>query len=567
MNQPYDVVSFESMGKLMESISSEALDEAARKNEHFNYLDKYLTSLKAKTVIIESDYVDRDFLEDYSRYYSKCFKHYEKYCIRLHFFSNEFIDLDFYKCISNFHLKRDSSLLQDNYLGFIVLRPLPKTILGRICLKVYPGDSKSYFPVIRNYKVHILGIELLIKSLAFQEQDSAVSACATSAIWTALHGTEQGRLRYVSSPYEITLNGKKLISDYAQSNFPNKGLLPSQMAHAIREEGLSPVLINFVNTSYLKALIRAYLNVRVPVVLGIKLRYEDEEGELPNGTPRSVPIGDHAVTVAGYHLTNEKTPVFNMKSIQSKIDKSIVKSLFLFSSKIDKIYVHDDQLGPFANMNFREETWLHLETGWFHYSENTDQVNASVNCILFPLYHKIRIRFNTIFTIINYFNTFYTDIWQKMSGTQLIWDIYLTTVCELKKQIIELDTTQVCDADCQVGFLKYKMPRYIWVANAYVRMFGKESLSFSFYFDATDIDNSNLFICALHYDTISFAINSEQANKPIIDKIRGDHFSYYQSFKILTYYRKQDFEHIFIPKKSLKTMDEIYAKYDEIKSN
>lgn len=565
MNKPYDVVSFDSMGKLMETISSETIDEAAKKNEHFNYLDKYLTNLGAKTVIIESDYVDRDFLEDYSRYYSKCFKKYNKYCIRLHFFENKFNDREFFECISNYHLNRDASLLQDRYLGFIILRPLPKTLLGRICLKVYPQDEKSFFPVIRDYKVHILGIELLIKSLAFQEQDNAVSACATSAIWSALHGTEQERLRYVSSPYEITLNGKKLISDYAQSNFPNKGLLPSQMAHAIREEGLNPVLISFVNTSYLKALIRAYLNVKVPVVLGMKLRYEEEEGELPNGIPRSFPIGDHAVTVAGYHLTNDKVPEFSMKMIPSKIDKNIVKPLYLYSSKIDKIYVHDDQLGPFANMDFRNESWQHLATGWYHFPEITDQVNATINCILFPLYHKIRIRFNTIFAIINYFNACYTEIWQQMSGTQLIWDIFLTTVCELKKQIVTLDSDLICDENCKVGFLKYKMPRYIWVANAYIRMFNKESLSFSFYFDATDIDNSDLFICSLHYDTISFAINSEQAIKSTNKKIIGDHFSYYQSTKILSYYKNQDFEHIFIPEKSYKSMKELDDKYDVIK--
>ena len=103
-----------------------------------------------------------------------------------------------------------------------------------------------------------------MKSLAFQEQDNAIAACATTAIWFALHGIgyNWGK-NNISSPSEITLNAKKLISDYAKNALPNKGLLPSQMAHALREEGFEPLLMRFLNTSYLKALLRAYLNVRI----------------------------------------------------------------------------------------------------------------------------------------------------------------------------------------------------------------------------------------------------------------------------------------------------------------
>ena len=40
------------------------------------YLFNYLKDLKAQTILLESDYVDRDYLEDYSRYYVKCFNRY-----------------------------------------------------------------------------------------------------------------------------------------------------------------------------------------------------------------------------------------------------------------------------------------------------------------------------------------------------------------------------------------------------------------------------------------------------------------------------------------------------------
>ena len=46
------------------------------KKRQVNYLFNYLDQLNAKTVICESDYVDREYLEDFSSYYVKCFSNY-----------------------------------------------------------------------------------------------------------------------------------------------------------------------------------------------------------------------------------------------------------------------------------------------------------------------------------------------------------------------------------------------------------------------------------------------------------------------------------------------------------
>lgn len=46
----------------------------------------YFDHIGAKTIIVENDYIDRDFLEDYSGYYARCFHDYQRSCTRLHFF-------------------------------------------------------------------------------------------------------------------------------------------------------------------------------------------------------------------------------------------------------------------------------------------------------------------------------------------------------------------------------------------------------------------------------------------------------------------------------------------------
>jgi hypothetical protein len=43
---------------------------------HLSYFDEYLSSVGAKTILIENPYTDRDYLEDYAAYYARCHAEY-----------------------------------------------------------------------------------------------------------------------------------------------------------------------------------------------------------------------------------------------------------------------------------------------------------------------------------------------------------------------------------------------------------------------------------------------------------------------------------------------------------
>lgn len=543
----YIVSTYTSVKDIIDVLLKEGkIEEQAACNEHFLYLADYLECIQVKSFIWEREYIDHDYMEDYTRYYAKCFQHYSKWCSRILFFNKEIEQSVLEETIENRESAEAYKLLQPYFVGFIVLRPLPKTLLGKVCLKTYDESDHTNrtFPVLREYKIHFLGIELTVKSLAFQEQDNAIAACATTAIWFALHGIgyNWGK-NHISSPSEITLNAKKLISDYAKNALPNKGLLPSQMAHALREEGFEPLLMRFLNTSYLKALLRAYLNVRIPVILGVTLMYEDEYGTLPDGTSRKEPIGDHAVTVTGYNLDRQTLPTeFDLGRYPVSINPEERIPLFCRSSRINKIYVHDDRLGPFAKMAFREEYYQRLLTNWYKYQECPDQVNASVDTILLPLHPKIRIKFNTIFSIILVFNTYYMDMWREYKkDTPIEWDIYLSTVCDLKSKWLAMSEFE--DPSCKLKALSRHMPRYIWVADAIDAR--SDSLLFTFLFDATDIENSELFIAALHYTKLSFEITRMQAE--LVSGHKEIHESNYQAWKILFHHLNADSDIVIKP--------------------
>src|SRR6202034_383428 len=120
-----------------EYISTEILATA----DKIKYLSDYLLAVNAKSMIIELDYVDGDYLDDFSNYYVKCFKSYQRKCKRLHFFAKDLSADHVSALVAESARVDDVEKLQGAYLGFLVARPLPNAVIGRTVLKTYPSDS------------------------------------------------------------------------------------------------------------------------------------------------------------------------------------------------------------------------------------------------------------------------------------------------------------------------------------------------------------------------------------------------------------------------------------------
>src|SRR5208337_4287027 len=115
--------------------------ERAESKPHYDYFRGYFEEIGAKTILVEVDYVDRDYLEDVAGYYVLCFRDYPRKCRRLHFFSSRFKQKDFLDLLIG-NRPGFAQELQKCYLGFIVVKPLPATFVGRTCRKTYDeGDE------------------------------------------------------------------------------------------------------------------------------------------------------------------------------------------------------------------------------------------------------------------------------------------------------------------------------------------------------------------------------------------------------------------------------------------
>lgn len=289
------------------------------------YIYHYLKDLGAKSVLLEREYIDRDYLEDYSRYYVKCFGNHGHKCARLHFFKKALTHKDVSNILSDETKKQTRNGLCSSYLGFIVVKPLPKTFIGRTCLKQYSrlNDNVSRRSLNREYPVDLFGISLSVKSIAFQEQDKVMSACATTSIWSALHALSWKNLRDIPACSQITANAINHI-DGSSNSFPNKELTNKQIMRALDLERLRyhTESIEAFSADDFIVCVRNHIDSDIPLILGAHVYSVEKCGTSRN--KRLTFEAGHAVTVLGY------------KQIEGR----------------QAIYIHDDRLGPFVRATF-----------------------------------------------------------------------------------------------------------------------------------------------------------------------------------------------------------------------
>jgi hypothetical protein len=185
----------------------------------------------AKCVAVERHYIDKDYRDTFSQYYSKRFNSPDSRCVRLHFFKESL----------SREAVRDPTLAQQNYLGYSVIRPIRPNCIGRTLLS--PGArpiSGASAACVCTEKVSLQGVELEASGFPFTSQDAEVNVCAQAALWMLMrYFSNRYRVYTETYPYQIGA----LTRDYSIGRlFPTSGLYVWQMAEALRQARSSPLL-------------------------------------------------------------------------------------------------------------------------------------------------------------------------------------------------------------------------------------------------------------------------------------------------------------------------------------
>jgi len=485
------------------------------------YILKYLAvdQIAAKTAVIESEYIDRHYLEDYSEYYARCFSEHPRQCSRIHFFSHGFDITEFISAIKGEN-SRLIDKLEDSYIGFIVIRPLPHTFLARVCFIPYPelkNNHRKYTILTSPQSVSLFGISLKVETSAFLEQDKVVSACATSALWSLLSATGHINRETLPSPSSITKMATVSPGTDART-FPTKGLNPADLMSVIQAQNMEPTRFPYLNIeeqlSHLKSVAFSYLSNGIPFLLGGYL-YELQTDEA-SGKERFVLLGKHFVCVLGYALGEE-------------VGAHITDAPNFLSSRLATLYVHDDRVGPFAKMslelkNFEgteqyedDKNLVGLELGLL---DREAKVKFIPDTAIVGTNHKIRLSHEDVnATVLAFFqaiNIVLKQVWfgenppsgispEKVdSGRQCLdgicegtWAIKLSDNSSLKSKVLRDVKLISYNGDInKESFLLTSLPKHLWLLSISTT---EGDLITEVIFDATEVAQSTLLIGYLCY--------------------------------------------------------------------
>lgn len=494
--------------------------------QQVDYIYRYLKDLGAKSVVLEAEYIDRDYLDDFAKFYVKRFNGRGHKCARLHFFSMD-LSHDAIEEILVCSNQEKRAEFESAYLGFMVVKPLPKTFVGRTCLKVY-DSLRSGSLLLRDYKVCFFGLTLSVESVAFQEQDKVVSACAATAIWSALHSAFWFPPEYIPSCSRITTDAINFISD-SNNNFPSAELTNKQILRALDISGQRYYqhLAEKMSWSEVKPYIESYIRSRIPLILGGEVYVLNDKGRVESERG----IGLHALAIVGFR-----------GDIQS-----------------DDIFVHDDRLGPFArariglSSNFFLDSH-ELRSGWVLVlqEKNDDGKWMDSKEIMAPKTmaavcpRKVRLPLapclNTCAEIVSLYRNAISQISQegeRLSLTQaqeiggsIDFRIHLMTVSEFKESVLsdnadasagwKLQTNELveigvpCAQDShRLGLLTKSMAKHQWCAE----FFKDGEAAFLVLFDATEISQGDA-VSAIYVKNPKSSIEIILAVKAVAEQCR-----------------------------------------------
>jgi len=194
--------------------------------------DKILDIIECEggnVVVIEEQFYDKEYYDEYINFYSSLFRGYPPHTTRIHFFREEKDD--------------ETGNEQEFYLGNCVLRP---TEALRICeALIFPPEDldelpKNFILCATEYDVEFKGYALNIRASPFIEAEGNVGACAQAAIWMV---SKYMSRRYGDRHYTLHEITERATKNYTQGRpIPSHGLGIDQILLAMGLMGYNPLV-------------------------------------------------------------------------------------------------------------------------------------------------------------------------------------------------------------------------------------------------------------------------------------------------------------------------------------
>ena len=254
---------------------------------------------------LEYPYVDRHYRDTYYSFHSSKFKKTGRNCIRVHIFEGQIKGDDLYNNKIN---------LDERYLGFFIIRPLPLYILGRSLISPRALQTRNFVCCLMKTRVSLLGNEFTAHGFPHIAQDTETHTCAESALWNYVEYFGQKYHRYKPLlPSQIVTT----LLDSEHRILPSEGLTEKELAKCLNVNGFQCLIYyaaNSLDIGTFFQLLRIYVESGIPLLL--KLANKENA---------------HAVLVIGHEIGNS---LYNTKKHLhpkgSWVDVSLIDKKFVF---------------------------------------------------------------------------------------------------------------------------------------------------------------------------------------------------------------------------------------------
>jgi len=427
----------------------------------YTKLKNYLhTSVKA--IVIEKEYLDKDYRSTYYNYFSKKFFRYPANTIRVHFFSaqvsqSNILNLEQYDA---------------NYIGYTIIRPTKINSIGRTILDPTKLNDITGHLCITKFRVHILGSKLTVQGFPYISQDSEVNVCAHAAIWMVFrYFSEKYNIYKEILPFEISQLTKNI--SYGRL-IPSKGITMFQISEIFSNFGFYPEIYH--RDQYkdsFERLLYYYLESGLPITASLK---------------------HHAITILGH------CEVLNNITFKNT------------SENIAALIINDDNHLPYQV--------IAEEPDKFDSNHKSGYRISDIDSFVVPLYEKMYLSAEYLEqltdTILDHSRLGVNALSKKIKADQIIKRIFLTSSKSFKSSLV---TRQM---PCNInGVLRQvPMPKFIWVCELATKdSYASRKIVGEILFDATANHYDVFAFLSIHYPDfiITNKRNSVESNRQQFD--------------------------------------------------
>ncbi|GHV67942.1 hypothetical protein FACS1894199_14380 [Bacteroidia bacterium] len=380
-------------------------------------------------LLAETNYVDKVYRDSYYHYYSSKLGDYKRDCIRISIFEGVILQSDFGD--SNKQAK-----LQDQYRGFIVLRPTFPYIIGRSIISPLVLKNHDFHCCTAVFNTTANAQKFIVRGFPHSSQDTETNSCAETTIWALMEYFGNKYTEYkpvLSSKIIQTLN---IVSFERQ--IPSKGLNIYQMSFALKEFGFGTRIYSRAEyDSEFDSLLSCYIESGIPVIIALQ-----------GGT-----IG-HALLAIGHETVEDNmidaiTPYFSTnKQLQDDIIHKNITIYDYHSSVKDFIFIDDNHPGYQRAKLSSPAT--HYPAEWH---------NCAITYFIAPLYTKIYLEAYEAKKWILHFLV--SGLHPLPNHSEVLLKLFLASSHSFKDEIAKNDTLE---SDFKDVVLETSMPRFIWVA-------------------------------------------------------------------------------------------------------